>query len=124
MLNANDLKNNESHKKIIDKEIKEILSTIDDEIKKAYNIGKHKIKFKLPVIFSIPNMSNKNAQRIIYCEVLKSLLKRNFLVETVLTVDSTDYEITWLSESEYNELEEQNQLLAKYAKKNIPDIKL
>jgi hypothetical protein len=124
MLNANDLKNNDAQKKLINKEVKEILSYIDEELKKAYDIGKHKIVVNLPMIFSIPNMPNKDAQRIIYYEILTSLLDRNFLVQTNLSADSTKYEITWLSESEYNELELQNLLLAKHAKKEVANLKL
>jgi hypothetical protein len=124
MLKATTLKSNESQKKAFSKEIKGILGQIDDELKLAHDQGKHRIYTTLPITFSIPYMSNSDAQRIIYYKVLSSLLGRGFNVSIDLKKDSTVFEITWLSNDEFTEIELQNTLLAKHSKKDLSKVKL
>jgi hypothetical protein len=116
-LKASALKSNEAQKKAIAKEAKSILGHIDDELKIAHDQGKHNVSITLPITFSIPYMSNKDAQRNIYHHVLISLLEREFNVKIALNETYTIFHITWLSDSEQKDIELQNALLAKYCSK-------
>ena len=116
-LKAENLKSNESQKKSLAKEVTGILGRIDDELKVGHEQGKHRINSALPITFSIPYMSNADAQRIIYYRVLTSLLERGFHVKTCLKESSTVFIITWLSNDELQEVELQTALLAKHSNK-------
>jgi hypothetical protein len=120
MLKANSLKHNDSQKKAIKKEVVTILNSMDNEIKLAHEQGKnYEVSITLPINFSIPYMSNKDAQRIIYYEILKSLSEREFIVEIDLQKNSTIFYITWLSNDEKLEIDLQNNLLAKHTRRNV-----
>lgn len=120
MLKAVNLKQNESQKKTIKKEIVTILNSMDTEIKLAHEQGRnYEVTITVPINFSIPYMQNKDAQRIIYYEILKSLLEREFIVEIDLQKNSTVFYITWVSSDEKHEIELQNTLLAKHTRHNI-----
>jgi hypothetical protein len=118
-LKAENLKSNESQKKSLTKEVTGILGRIDDELKVGHEQGKHCITSALPITFSIPYMSNADAQRIIYYRVLVSLLDRGFHVKANLKESSTVFVITWLSNDELQEVELQTALLAKHSNKII-----
>ena len=111
---ANSLKNNSSKNKLIQKEITSILGSIDDEIKISYDKDDYSVNVSVPITFSIPYMSNKNAQRVIYSKILESLISRDFNVKIHLSDDKTIFNITWLSDEEKKDIEYQNILLAKY----------
>lgn len=117
-LKASALKVNDSKRKAIKKEVTHILLYVDDEIKKAYDQDKHSVSVMLPIVFSLPHMSNSTAQRIIYYEVLINLLDREFLVEIDITPDKAIYEITWYSKEERDEINHQMVVLAKNTRKN------
>lgn len=116
-LKAENLKSNESQKKSLAKEVTGILGRIDDELKVGHEQGKHQIIAALPITFSIPYMSNADAQRIIYYRVLTSLLDREFHVKVSLKDTSTLFIITWLSNDELQDIELQTALLAKHSNK-------
>lgn len=118
MLKASALKFNETKRLAIQKEIKHILAYIDDEISKAHEGDKREANVLLPIQFSIPNVSNANAQRIIYSEVLLSLLGREFHVEIEITKDKALFDITWYSREELEQIDRQTKLIAKHSKKS------
>ena len=123
-LKAEALKKNEAQKKAISREITQILRSMDDELKIAHESGKYKAQIKVPINFGIPFMTNTNAQRLIYSEILKSLIRRGFHPSIEIGKSFTVFWISWLSDEEKSEIKMQNELLAKYAKKSITrDIK-
>lgn len=113
-LTADSLKSNEEQKKSLARETNYVLSRIDDELKVAHELGKHIIQTTLPITFSIPYMTNTEAQRKIYFAVLASLKNRGFHVKIQLKPNQTLFIITWFSSDELKELELQNALLAKH----------
>lgn len=117
-LKASVLKVNDSKRKIIKKEVMHILQYIDDEIKKAYDQDKHSVSVSLPIVFSLPHMSNSTAQRIIYYDVLTNLLDREFSVEIDITPDKAIYDITWYNKEERDEINHQMTVLARNTRKN------
>ena len=124
MLKANKLKSNEAQKKMIQKEIDDILIHIDDELKMAHEKSEVELITTLPITFSIPFISNSETQRRIYSSVLSSLLQRDFHPKIKLNKDSTMLYIKWLNDQEENDAKIQSQLLAKYTILDNTDIKL
>lgn len=116
-LKADSLKFDPNKNKIIQKEINFILKRIDDEIKSAHERDEYSVQVSVPIIFSIPNISNKKAQRIIYSALLDSLINRGFITTLDLSNDKTIFSITWISEEEKHEINLQNAILAKYSTK-------
>lgn len=116
-LKASSLKHNEAQQTAINREITAILERIDDELRLTHEQGQTYAVVSLPITFAIPYMKNSDAQRIIYYGVLTSLLDREFHPKIIMSSDRTHFCISWLSEEERNEIEDQNALLAKYSEK-------
>lgn len=114
-LKADVLKTNPNKLKAVMKEANAILGRIDEEIKTAYDSDKCKVDVSVPITFAIPYMSNKNAQRAVYYKILESLLDRGYIVKIYLSNNQTVFAITWLSEDEEKDIEQQNTLIAKYS---------
>ncbi len=115
-LKASNLKANIADDKKIQREVREILEKIDDEIKQAHEIHKKFVAVILPVTFTISQyISNSDAQRIIYFNILTSLIDRGFNVRINLKPKATIFEITWFSKEELLEIELQMRLLAKHS---------
>jgi hypothetical protein len=113
-IKANILKSSDAQKKAIAKEVTLILAHLDDELKIAHEQGKHFVAASVPITFSIPYMSNTDAQRIIYYKVLTSLLDREFNVKVQLEDTATIFHVRWLSDDEEKDIELQHSLLAKH----------
>jgi hypothetical protein len=119
-LRADLLKTNENKMKSIMKEVNSILGHIDEDIKRSHDQDKNYTIVSVPITFSIPYMSNKNAQRIVYYKVLESLINRNYDVKISLETDKTCFVIKWVSDEEEKDIRMQNLLLAKHTiSKNI-----
>lgn len=118
-IKASSLKYNDNKRKAIKKEVTTILQYIDDEIKKAYECDKRDATVNLPIQFSIPYMSNATAQRIIYYEILTSLIDRDFSVDIEITKDKAIFDITWYTREELTEIDHQITILANHSKKPI-----
>ena len=65
-LKASQLKTNETQKKAITKEVTPILARFDEELLEARKQGMRGVALTAPITFSIPYMSNAEAQRSIY----------------------------------------------------------
>jgi hypothetical protein len=115
-LKASVLKSNEAQKKAVMKEVTHILAHIDDELKAVHDQGRHGVSLTVPITFSIPYMSNADAQRSIYYKILMSLIDRDFNVKIDLADDQSIFHITWLNEDEAKDIEMQNALIAKHSK--------
>jgi hypothetical protein len=113
-LKADVLKTNENKMKSIMKEVNSILGHIDESIKTAYDQDKNSVVVSVPITFSIPYMSNKNAQRVVYFKILESLINRNYDVKINLETDKTYFIIKWISDEEEKDIKMQNLLLAKH----------
>ena len=120
-LRADLLKTNAAKIKSIMKEVNNVLGLIDENIKNAYDQDLSKVVVSVPLLFSIPNMSNKNAQRVVYYKILESLINRNYDVKICLEKDRTSFIIKWISDEEVKEKQLQNLLLAKHTITILPE---
>jgi len=114
-LKASLLKENDIQKKTLNKEIKSILSHIDEKIKLAFDSGSREaVPISIPIHFNIPYMSNKDAQREIYYLIIKDLKKREFNVKIKLNENNTIFFISWNSEDDKKIIEYKNTILAEH----------
>ena len=92
--------------------IREHLQIIDDKLLHSdKSWGRNLITHDLPTSFVFPGLEKKDAQRMIYSKILKSLEKRGFEVKILLETDRTILYIIWTSEYNPEELESMNSII-------------
>lgn len=116
VINANALRNNNIQKRHIKESITEILKRLNQELINAHREGKHFIITSLPITFDIPNMINKDSQRLIWSSILNFLLEKKYRVWINPTNDSCKIKITWINEVDEVEISEQNNIIIKHTK--------
>lgn len=116
-LQAKSLGQNNIQKRALRNTTVEILNRLDEELKIAFHEGKRNIITTLPIIFSIPNMPDKDAQRIIWSNIINSLIKRDFRVWINPIKSTCVLKVTWLSNEDEAETSRQMDLLVKHTKK-------
>jgi hypothetical protein len=121
-LKAGSLKSNNPQIAATTKESNQILASIDDSLKNAHEEGRHAIIYSCPINFSVPFMSNKDAQRMIYYKILTSLKERGFNVEIEIHKTETLFRVSWLSKEEIDEIEMQDDVLKKHIKKDLKNV--
>jgi hypothetical protein len=117
MLRASSLKSSAVYKAELQRMSTDLIQFVDEDIKKAYDSGKHRVSVAVPVTFAMKNMKNSDAQRIIYHALLTSLVEREFIVEIDMAQETTVFNISWVSEDEEAEIATQNHILASHAKR-------
>jgi hypothetical protein len=117
MLKVSDIKVNVSENPLIIKEYSVLIKQIDEDILTASRAYKHSVTVTVPIVFSIPNVQNAAAQRVIYYKILTSLLQRGFETRIDLSSTSAAFIISWISEKEQQEIDAQTNLIAKYSRK-------
>ena len=95
--------------------IKEILETIDEDIRKAYKNEQRSVSVPVPTLFNFPDVTNAEAQREIYYRILVSLLDRHFDAKIKLGTSATVIHIKWRTDEEQNDIDIKNNLIAQYS---------
>lgn len=116
-LEASNLRLNDIKKREIIRQSREILFSIDRDIITKHDQGKYNTIYILPAVFAVPNMKNKDAQKHIYVEIIKSLVERGFNPLLNLKTKSPTLNITWVSDAERKNNEYASALLAKHTLK-------
>lgn len=117
VINARALRNNNIQKRHIKENITEILKRLNQELINAHREGKHCVITTLPITFDIPNMVNKDTQRLIWSRVIEFLLEKKYRVWINPTNDSCKIKITWINEADECSIAEQNNIIIKHTKK-------
>jgi hypothetical protein len=112
LTDANTLRNNSTQKRKIKEEVVSILKKINEEIKDAHRIGKHIIITDIPIVFDIPNMDNKSAQRSVWANVVEILKYKNYRVWINPSKNHCQLKITWLSSDDELHIKNQTKILA------------
>lgn len=95
--------------KELDTTIREQLQIIDDKLLKAERTwGRNSVTHELPVSISIPGLAKKDAQRILYSAILRSLERRGFEVRILLDDDHTILYIVWTTDLDSKEVDAMN----------------
>jgi len=103
---------NKPYKKELESLVCEHLQIIDDKLIKSEKIlGKNHIEHDLPINILVIGLDKKNAQRIIYATIIRSLEKRGFKTNIILEENKTTLIVKWKSEFNSKEIESMNSLL-------------
>ena len=101
-------------------EIDNILKTLEGVIVSAHEQRASTVTHELPTNFAISNMSLKDAQRVIYSNVIEELERSQFKVRIKLNPTSTFITIGWVSMFDEREMERMSNVIASHL---IPDPK-
>lgn len=118
-IKASTLRKSQIQERQINEYVKELLYSIDDEIKRAHNEGKKSCLTTIPIVFDIQNMSNTDAQRSIWARVIIDLKERGFRIHINPQKKECRLRITWLTEEDELLLEQEHQILVKHINKRI-----
>jgi len=118
MIRASKFKTNEAQKHVIKKEVSDIIKSIDSELILAHANGKQEAILRVPIHFNIPHMNNKDAQRVIYYNILIDLIAREFNPVIEMKENETIFYVKWISPEEEEEIQKQTEYLARYTKKD------
>lgn len=111
LVDAKTLKNNSTQKRYIEEIIHDIILKINSELKLARKNGEHYIISEIPIIFDIPNMTTKDAQRSIWAQTIDILRKKNYIVYINHTKNSCRLKITWLAADDEAKIQNQMDIL-------------
>jgi hypothetical protein len=119
LIDANNLRNNNVQKRKIKENVIEIIRKIDEDVKIAHREGKHCIITEIPIIFDIPNMNNKDAQRSVWANIIDILKQKNYRVAINHDNSSCRLKITWISNEDELILKSQIQILNEHKANNF-----
>ena len=98
--------------KDLDGIVREQLLIIDDHLQRADRTwGRNVIAHDLPTSFSFPGLEKRDAQRIIYATIIRSLRERGFSVRLLLEVEHTVLYIEWVTDLNAEEVDAMNCLI-------------
>jgi len=92
--------------------VREHLQIIDDKLLHAERTwGRNTLVYDIPVTFALPGLDKRDAQRIIYSAILRSLDKRGFETRILLEDDRTAVCIAWMTDLDSREVEAMSALI-------------
>lgn len=98
--------------KELDVIVREQLQIIDDRLTKADRTwGRNVVPYELPESFNFPGLEKKQAQRIIYTSIIKSLEERGFEVALVLESNRNMIYIAWESDITEEQVDAMNRTI-------------
>lgn len=109
---ANKLRERSLQNRILNGLVHDILKGIKEDIQMAHKAGAHEVVAKLPILYDIPCVSNKNAQRIVWSGVIEALARKNYHMKLFPGDSECVLHVTWLKEEDLEMIEAQNKLIA------------
>jgi hypothetical protein len=98
--------------KDLDAIVREQLLIIDDRLQRADRTwGRNIVSQDLPTNFTFPGLEKKDAQRIIYTAIVRSLQERGFGVRLLLDPDRTTIFLEWVTDLNSEEIDAMNRLI-------------
>lgn len=112
-ITAKQLSKSGARGKDLDSVVREQLQIIDDKLQHADRIwGRNIVTHELPVMLTgIPGLDKKDAQRIVYSTILRSLNKRGFETRILLEEDQTTVYIVWTTDLDKKEVDAMNEVI-------------
>jgi hypothetical protein len=109
---ANQLSKSGARGKDLDAVVREHIQIIDDKLLKADRTwGRNVVTHDLPIVLALPGLDKKDAQRIVYSTILRSLDRRGFETRILLEPDFTTVYIAWMTDLDIEEVEAMNSLI-------------
>lgn len=98
--------------KEMDAIIREQLQIIDDRLIRAERTwGRNVVSQDLPTNLAMPGLDKRDAQRIVYCAIVRSLTGRGFEVKLLLEEDRSAIYIAWVTDLDLEEIQAMNHLI-------------
>jgi hypothetical protein len=116
VVDANKLRHSNIQKKSLKENITSILRKVNDELVISHREGSYRIITTMPIVFDIPNMSNKVGQRIIWYHVIRHLIEKNYRVDIHPSKDFCKLQITWITKEDEEMITQQTNIIAKHTK--------
>lgn len=92
--------------------VHEQLSIIDSKLRGAERTwGRNVVACELPMLPALPGLDKKDAQRIVYSMILRSLDEREFDTKILLENERTVVYIAWMTDLDAKEVEAMNALI-------------
>ena len=110
------LRNNNLQRRHLTETITDIIRRINQELKIAHREGKHFIITTIPITFEIPNMSNKDSQRVIWANIIDELNAKHYRTWICPQKNKCRIKITWMSPDDESEVKHQINLIIKHTK--------
>jgi hypothetical protein len=86
--------------------VREHLQIIDDKLLRAERTwGRNTLVHDLPVTFGLPGLDKRDAQRIVYSSILRSLDRRGFETRILLEPERTAVCVAWMTDLDSQEVE-------------------
>ncbi|MDE2097737.1 MAG: hypothetical protein KGL39_10850 [Patescibacteria group bacterium] len=96
----------------VDAVVQEQLLMIDDKLSHhPVSWGRNVVPYELPTTPPLTNLQKRDAQRVVYSQVIHSLEKRGFEVALELSKEKTMIYIAWVTVFNADELNEMNKTL-------------
>jgi len=109
---ANTLSKSGARGKALDSVVREQLQMIDEKLLHADRTwGRNVVSHDLPTVLGLPGLDKKDAQRIVYSAVIRSLENRGFEVRLLLEADRSAVYIAWMTDLDVEEVEAMNALI-------------
>jgi hypothetical protein len=98
--------------KQMDAIIREQLQIIDDKMLRAERTwGRNVVTHDLPTNLAMPGLDKRDAQRIVYSAIIRSLTKRGFEIRLLLEESKSSLYAVWVTDLDTEEIQAMNQLL-------------
>ena len=111
-VSAKQLSKSGARGKDLDAVVREHLQIIDDKLLKADRTwGRNVVTHDLPIVLTLPGLDKKDAQRIVYSTILRSLDRRGFETRILLEPDFTTVYLAWMTDLDIEEVEAMNALI-------------
>lgn len=117
VVDANKLRHSNIQKKSLKENITSILRKINDELIISHREGNYSIVTTLPIVFDVPNMSNKVSQRIVWYYVVRHLLEKNYRADIHPSKDFCKLQITWITREDEEMITQQTKVIAAHTKR-------
>lgn len=111
LIHANDMKHNNLQKRQINDYLIEIVGQINRELLETKKLGRRHLIIEIPYIYDIPNMEQKDSQRIIWTNVIEILQEKSYMVRINSSKGQCKLKITWVTNKEQNIIDKQNRIL-------------
>lgn len=95
-------------------EVTNILKTLEVAITTAHEERRSSITHELPFNFAISNMTLKDAQRVIYCNVIEELEKNGFKVRIRINQSAAFIIVGWVSVFDKAEMQRMSDVIARH----------
>lgn len=104
--------------------IREQLQIIDDRLTRAERTwGRNVVSHDLPTNLAMPGLDKRDAQRIVYCAIVRSLTGRGFEVRLLLEEERSAIYIAWVTDLDLEEIQAMNHLIktVRIAREKLPE---